>query len=362
MSQTDPIARFRDALARDIETGGLTPRPTQVHISPWQAMSLLQKAIRRGHLELALLAASTLLDIAPDSYWRRAGIIAFEDIGVADLTTAGVVTVALEGKRFRQRSGGEWAVAAAITARMVASPKNRAADDLFCVLESWPGLADNRQRLEQLPIPRLRLIALTTDHLPLRALAVRLIFADRRLNLPRRGSPDIGFDVLDELGVAPTTLAIAREAYRRTGEMLAPLVALLSLENGLREEVTHDPLPPEVMIGSLPGWSLDMFTREGRAALGYLLKMDAGICIWARETLPTAGRIEMLAQALFRVESGLCRQRKDGPTGEGLRDLMERECMGLPPDQADTSLALMLEAVPFLNAARRKVLGGHSHA
>lgn len=94
------------------------------------------------------------------------------------------------------------------------SPRNRAADDLFCVLESWPGLADNRKRLERLPIPRPRLIALTTDHLPLRALALRMIFADRRLDLPRRGSPDIGFDVLDELGVAPTTLAITREGYR----------------------------------------------------------------------------------------------------------------------------------------------------
>ena len=311
MSQRDPMERFREALAHDITNGDATPRRTPVRITPWQAMSLLQKAVRRGRLELALQAASTLLDIAPDRFWRRAGIIAFEDIGVADLTTAGIVTVALEGKRFRQQLGGEWVVAAAITARMVASPKNRAADDLFCVLESWPGLADNRQRLERLPIPRLRLIALTTDHLPLRALALRLIFADRRLDLPRRGSPDIAFDVLDELGVAPTTLAIAREGYRRTGEMLVPLVALLTLENGLRDEVRDDPLPPEVMIGPLPGWALDMFTREGRAALTRLLQIDAGISRWACDTIGPAGRVEMLAQALFRVESGLCIERRD---------------------------------------------------
>lgn len=362
MSQKDPMARFRDALARDIETGGLTPRPTPVHISPWQAMSLLQKAIRRGRLELALLAASTLLGSAPDRFWRRAGIIAFEDIGVADLTTAGVVTVALEGKRFRKRLGGEWAVAAAITSRMVASPKNRAADDLFCVLESWPGLADNRKRLEHLPIPRLRLIALTTDHIPLRALAVRLIFADHRLDLPRRGSPDIGFDVLDELGVAPTTLAIAREGYRRTGEMLAPLVAMLSLENGLREDVTDDPLPPEVMIGPLPGWSLDMFTREGRAALAELLKANAGICQWARATLPLGGRVEVLAQALFRVESGLCLGRRDGAKGAELRDLMERECFGLSSDQAVSAMTLMREAIPDLNRMRSVIMGGKANA
>jgi len=245
---------------------------------------------------------------------------------------------------------------------MVASAKNRAADDLLCVLESWPGLGDNRQRLTRLPIPRLRLIALTTEHLPLRALALRMIVADRRLDLPRRGSADIGFDVLDELGVAPTTLAIAQEGYRRTGEMLAPLVALLTLENGLRDGVRDDPLPPEVMIGPLPGWALDMFTREGRAALGKILQTDAGISRWAADTLPAAGRVEMLAQALFRVESGLCLQRRDGPTGEWLRELMERECLGLPPDQTDTVLALMRDAIPRLNRARRRVLGGRGHA
>lgn len=245
---------------------------------------------------------------------------------------------------------------------MVASPKNRAADDLFCVLESWPGLGDNRRRLERLPIPRLRLIALTTEHLPLRALALRMVFSDRRLDLPRRGSPDIGFDVLDELGVAPTTLAIAREGYRRTGEMLAPLVALLTLENGLLDEMRDDPLPPETMIGPLPGWALDMFTREGRAALAKILQTDAGISKWATETLPAAGRVEMLAQALFRVESGMCLKRRDGPTGEWLRELMERECMGLAPDLADVVLALMRDAIPRLNAARRKMLGGQSHA
>lgn len=362
MSHRDPLERFRDALAQDLANGGIPPRPTPVQMTPWQAMSLFLKAIRRGRLELAMQAASDLPETAPDRFWRRAGIIAFEDIGVADLKTAGVVTVALEGKRFRQRHGGEWAVAAHLTARLVACPKNRAADDLFCLLESWPGLGDNRQRLAHLPVPRLRLIALTTDHLPLKALALRMIFADRRLELARRGSPDIGFDVLDEMGVAPTTLAIAREGYRRTGELLAPLVALLSLENGLKEAVQDDLFPPEAMIGPLPGWSLDMFTREGRAALGKLLQNDAGIRQWASDTLPTNGRTEILAQALFRVESGLCLQRRDGPTGISLRDLMERECMGLIPDQADTAMALVRKAIPTLNQMRVVILEGADHA
>ena len=94
------------------------------------------------------------------------------------------MTAALAGKRVRQSLGGEWAVGAAITQAMVTARKNRAADDLLCLLDSWPTLNDNRQRLAPLLMSRLRLITLTTKLLPLRALALRMIIADRRLDPP----------------------------------------------------------------------------------------------------------------------------------------------------------------------------------
>jgi replication-associated recombination protein RarA len=80
-------------------------------VSPWIAMSLLQKAIRRGEERLALRAASTLLHVSPERLWRRCGCIAFEDVGVADLDTVAVVTAALSGKRCRENLGGDWHVA-----------------------------------------------------------------------------------------------------------------------------------------------------------------------------------------------------------------------------------------------------------
>lgn len=51
MSQNDQLERFREAL-------DLPPRPTPISITVWQAMSLLQKAVRRGRLELALQATA----------------------------------------------------------------------------------------------------------------------------------------------------------------------------------------------------------------------------------------------------------------------------------------------------------------
>jgi replication-associated recombination protein RarA len=73
--------------------------------TPWVAMSLLQKAIRRGQLDFALRAAASLLRDAPDRLWRRLGCIASEDIGLGDLKAVGMTTAALAGNRLRMELG-----------------------------------------------------------------------------------------------------------------------------------------------------------------------------------------------------------------------------------------------------------------
>jgi replication-associated recombination protein RarA len=107
-------------------------------ISPWVAMSLMQKAIRRGHKDLALRAAATLLREAPERLWRRLGCIAFEDFGVADLDTVALVTAALAGNRFRKNLGGEWPTASFLVTRMADATKCRVSDDLLLAAENHP--------------------------------------------------------------------------------------------------------------------------------------------------------------------------------------------------------------------------------
>jgi len=92
------------------------PRP--MHISPWLAMSVLQKATRRGREDLALSAAATLLPDSPDKFWRRIGCIAYEDVGVASLEAVALATVALAGKRHRTALDGECAIASCIVSKL----------------------------------------------------------------------------------------------------------------------------------------------------------------------------------------------------------------------------------------------------
>lgn len=114
MTDKHPLFRFREALASACIRQDPVARPRPFDVSPWLAMSILQKAIRRGREDMALRAAATLLETAPDRLWRRLGIIAFEDIGVADLPAVGFTVAGLEGRTFRKMLGGEWRVASKI--------------------------------------------------------------------------------------------------------------------------------------------------------------------------------------------------------------------------------------------------------
>ncbi|MFP6870850.1 MAG: hypothetical protein VCE91_16225 [Nitrospinota bacterium] len=53
------------------ERGDEVPEFALLRISPWVAMSLMQKGIRRGRTDLALGAAATLLEVSPQRLWRK---------------------------------------------------------------------------------------------------------------------------------------------------------------------------------------------------------------------------------------------------------------------------------------------------
>ncbi len=70
-------------------------------IDKWLASSALQKAIRRGNEAEALSCARLLLNVDAQRLWRRLGIIAIEDIGVADIEVVGQTLWATRSKARR---------------------------------------------------------------------------------------------------------------------------------------------------------------------------------------------------------------------------------------------------------------------
>jgi hypothetical protein len=123
-----------DTALQSLASDHKVPSVEPLRVSQWVAMSAVQKAIRRGDVDLALRAAATLLKADPARLWRRLVGIAFEDIGMGSVETIRLVITATSGKAVRQQFGGEWAVASLLVERMCAAPSCRASDDLFLTL------------------------------------------------------------------------------------------------------------------------------------------------------------------------------------------------------------------------------------
>ena len=360
MNGPEILHLIRHDLQRAVARRGKPPTPRPMDASPWVAMSALQKAIRRGREDLALSAAATLLRDAPDKLWRRIGCIAYEDVGVASLDAVGLATVALAGKQVRAALGGEWAVASCVVSELCRVPKCRAADDLLMACELHPAYAEARAELPYLTTRDLIAVATGRGSVHERALALwYALGTDRHRStlVSRRGEPRLVFDHLCEAGWPHSIVEVAREGFRRTGEMLCPLVALLSCEQRQATQLESDELPPEEMIGDVPSWALDVYSREGRAAFARFLQTDAPAARWVRRNVSPARRVSFLGHIVFRVEGGLVTNRMRWPLAEELRRQVDVECSGRGCPDATEILELLRDDIPRLNEARAAVMG-----
>jgi hypothetical protein len=326
-------------------------------------MSLLQKAIRRGRKDLALRAAATLLHGSPERLWRRLGCIAFEDIGVADLDTVAIATAALAGKRCREELGGEWRIAACIVSRMASASKCRASDDLLLAAEKHPDFEDARLALAFRSVDYLIRIATGADPLPIRALAAWYAIGTDRRPSPglssRQGEADAVFNALRQRRIPAAVVEIAREGFRKTGEVLCPFVALLwPLRQKQKATIENDDPPAEALIGDIPGWAYDVYSREGRAALANFIEGRTEPSRWVCDHIPPRQRVAFLGTIVFRLEGGCVRNRFRWKTGDELRRMVDIECNGPHCHDASEILSLMRHDIPVLNGVRSQLNGG----
>jgi hypothetical protein len=349
------------------------PIPNLLSITPWVAMSLLQKAIRRGRVDFALGAASTLLREAPDRLWRRLGCIACEDIGLGGLEAVGLATAALAGKRLRAELGGEWAVASFLVDELCRAAKCRAADDLLMACELDPSNAKVRAALRGQPASALLDIVAKPGPIDGRALAFcyALGAGPRAFALVRKRAAEAQwvFERLAQDGWPPRLVEIARLNYRRTGEMLGPFVALLWHEwqgalpgqGDLVDRSTHseaEEWPPEAMIGGalgILGWAYDLYSREGRAAFAAFLRTEARSASWIRRYVRPNRRIAFLGHLVFRVEGDGVDRRLRWPLAGELRHRVDVGCSRPECSDASEIIALVDNDIPRLNEVRAEI-------
>jgi hypothetical protein len=222
---------IRRDLKRAVTRLGKPPTPRPMDASPWVAMSAL----------LTRTSAWQAKRPSGSRPWRwGAGVIAP-----------------------RSAANGQ---SPSIVAQLSRAPKRRTADDLLMACELHPAYAKARAELPHLTTRNLIAVATGEGSVPERALALwYALGTDRRRSVlvSRRGEPQLVFDYLCEAGWPHSIVEVAREGFRRTGA----LVALLSCELHESTRVESDRVPPETMIVDVPSSALDLYSREGRAAL-----------------------------------------------------------------------------------------------
>lgn len=346
-------------ITRTLMSDRIVPTVEPLLISPWLAMSALQKGVRRADVDLATRAAATLLWTDPARLWRRLAGIVVEDIGLADLECVRLVMAATAGKGFRSQFGGEHRVAGLVIASMCQAKKCRAADDLFIAvshhheLEAVKADLAGRDLPQHLSHVRERSALLGCAIASLHASGVR--WAGHLAGKP--ADPKALFNNMRKAGADHEIVAVAEQGFRRTREPLPVLLPLLSstLPSGELPAVDDD-LPP-IVIGhnGVPTYCLDGFSHEGKAALARFLRRDLPTSRWLRHHVPAERRLAVLAGGLFRVEGGLVRRRVQWPCAMTLRWLADSGYHGMKLADPSGFLDIIRADLPTLDQERADV-------
>jgi MgsA AAA+ ATPase C terminal len=282
----------------------------------WILTSLLQKAIRRGHVDYAVAAADSLVVLEPDYVAGRLPIIAYEDIGVADLTTLlwtkqVAATIPVQAGAERRR------IATTIAGRLADSPKSRTACDIMCLTDCSPEVGRYADELSRRGFTDwIDAAAATTQPLIRRAVAWRFILGlsagGKRPNVAVSGGRQRALATVAEAMQLPTVLVAAIHAGTGTHNLQTALA--------LAHELVYSTSDAAIIRGNTSLVSgrvargvmlcvLDMYTRAGRTAYRRVLSSAPRLMAMLHRYAPRGDPVECIGMLMFHAEGSLLSRR-----------------------------------------------------
>lgn len=340
-------------------------------IDKWLASSALQKAIRRGNEAEALSCARLLLNVDAQRLWRRLGIIAIEDIGVADIEVVGQTLWASRSKARRSAYGDEWHVASYLVGSLCRALKSRDTDDLASIADRHPDLAEYRMELVCAPTSVLcDVLADPNQQLPARALAGWFLGGTTKFWAPylpeRPGNIGDVIDVYRHVGMPEYLLSIVEAGAAKERGALPINLGLLWLHltavgaacgaDGDVEDVRP------VSLGKINGVSseaYDMHTRSGKRSIAYFVKACSPVRDYLSRYVPDQALYGLVSSIVFRVESARVDRRLDYEGSDEIQamaNVAEVVHHGFPADRVVEALEIVCRHLPDLHRARLRVV------
>jgi hypothetical protein len=335
------------------------------NLDPWSASSLLQKAIRRGELEIALSAASALLHFRGRAIWRRLVVIAFEDIGVADIDLVLATTLQAD-KRLNGAIDFRCGLAEAIEA-LCSAPKNREAEVLFSIAAY--GLTPQGVRDELLAASTSALhdvLVCPAASLEERAVSAWLLSG---LDTPSATSCDrnLLLSGLASAGLQPETINVLKLAARIIRSPMVAMAPLLWLVIHERDEcltIVPTPVTHGAAVDGILLAAFDKHVALGKQAIRALLKENPNLRSRLAE-FTSEYRVQDLAEiGVFHAEGALISTTATWSRSKDLArfsvetDLARRGC---PPCHAAEVVRLITDNLGHLDEVRRRLLLSRKH-
>ncbi|HEV7659709.1 MAG TPA: hypothetical protein VGO55_07670 [Allosphingosinicella sp.] len=311
-----------DQLAEDLASYS-TPPTEPLLCDRWLARSCLQKAIRRGEIDVGQRALAALLEQDSRNVWRHLIIIALEDVGAAGMDTVARVIFAGRNQAWRMGAGGELRVGAFLVAEMAGGRHCQAACDLLLQATNSPAFGQARDDALDADMPGLvDVLCASATELVERGLATLAIGGGLHGG-QRYREPATVFEVMSNRGHSSHVVATCYAAWKVTRNPMALLLPLV-WQRWMQTSQVHfrndDLLRPTEWIGTVPDYAIDQFTRVGgQVARAYMRTDPEMAALLAEAGIERALYHKALGDLLFLVEGGCVVRRGIWDAGGQLR-------------------------------------------
>mgnify|MGYP005845938197 CR=1 FL=1 len=334
----------------------------------WRVVSCLQKAIRHGNTEMAQMSASVLYDLDQSYLFRRLAVIAVEDVGAGSVYSM-LSSLAVAGNSAWRKSVDGRRLGVWMAKQQARAPKDRTLCDMLVVVDYEPDLP----KAEWAQLPTGDLLAHVDDvglDFEYRMMAAWLAAGSakyRGMSMPEDNYRDAGllFRHMVERGHSRMALYLAAKIAGRLNE--AMWVSTLFFDDWLRQTAGAGfdisslklKLPPTPKVGQLLGAAYDMYTREGKIAIGKFRKENADVLDPFLKSVPTNMSSTLLSYGIFQVEGGAQGNRAVFANSEPLESrakVVEMAYTGIDPGLLPEFRQVLLDNIDALNECRAKVL------
>ena len=306
----------------------------------WLLASCLQKAIRRGHEDIALNAAAHLFQIDKRMLQRRLLVTAFEDVGIANNRVVAQTTLICTSLRVRKQLGElrAYLFAASIMAR---SAKCRASDQLYMVANNAEEGQEMREAVCELNINQLTACALAKDA----SVYVRA-YAAQKLH---QGCVCDAIEFMEQIPALPPMIDVCCVAASKMRDPLAVYTPMLMAEFQDDVDEVESNVPAE-SNEPIPLYAFDpLHTRCGKQAVKEWMKQTPEL----RSFSP-----KQIGKAVFHTESVLCDRELSSSDLNSLKEKgvevsLRHGCV--PLDRHAELLGAVMKHMPSLNNIRAQM-------